>query len=53
MCEDTHVQKFELIEKALIQIHGVVVILCVCMLNVALMVILLFWLYIFFYAMYE
>jgi hypothetical protein len=28
--EDTHVQRFELIEKALIQIHGVMFVLCVC-----------------------
>jgi hypothetical protein len=52
LCENTHVKKFELIEKASIQIHGVVFVLCVCMLNVMLMVFSLFLLYIFFYAMY-
>jgi hypothetical protein len=52
LCEDTHVQRFELIEKALTQIHGTGFVLCVCILNVMLMV-LLFLSYNCFYAMYE
>jgi hypothetical protein len=35
--ENTHVQRFELIERASIQIHGVVFVLCVCIVNVMLM----------------
>jgi hypothetical protein len=45
--ENTHVQRFELIERASIQIHEVVFVLCVCMLNVMLMDV-YFLLYIFF-----
>jgi hypothetical protein len=47
VAENTHVQRFELIERASIQIHGVVFVLCVCMLNVMLMDV-YFLLYIFF-----
>jgi hypothetical protein len=31
--KNTHVQRFELIEEVLIQIHGVVFVSCMCMLN--------------------
>jgi hypothetical protein len=50
--KNTHVQRIELIEEVLIQIHGVVFVSCMCMLNGMFMV-LLFLLYIFFYDMYE
>ena len=43
--KNTHVQRFELIEEFLIQIHGVVFVSCMCMLNGMFMV-LLFLLYI-------
>ena len=48
----THVQRFELIEEVLIQIHGVVFVSCMCMLNGMFMV-LLFLSCNCFYAMYE
>jgi hypothetical protein len=50
--KNTHVQRFELREEVLIHIHGGVFVSCMCMLNGMFMVI-LFLLYIFFYAMYE
>jgi hypothetical protein len=38
--KNTHVQRFELIEEVLIQIHGVVFVSCMCMLSGMFMVLL-------------